>query len=369
MKLVEIISNVVGSIRDSKEKIPLILLAIPILTCAYWTIYWLLFIIAGYMYFLDSLGSFFSALSKICFFLLGIYMILLCLKEKAPIHAVAGAALIFRSLLPFLSVRTYWGPAFVWLACGILLAIPSYLAQEAEDKKLGTQTLVVVAGYFVLSLLLGIIPSSRIGFFTGIHIAALYALFLVELLFILAVVLRSADKVGGIADYVSPAIAKLSGKFSSKQGVTNVLSRISDFSGRFSFDQAKSEIGFSDSGEDDFSSAQNKPEHALESSDVLLNAEGISAHTGGLVGATAAGSRIQYKTVAGPVGLSISKRDSYESGVKQYAAIIDRESVGGWKLDSIYEIPVTKRAGCIASLFGLRDETVFFNMLIFSKEE
>ena len=37
----------------------------------------------------------------------------------------------------------------------------------------------------------------------------------------------------------------------------------------------------------------------------------------------------QYKTVAGPVGLTIKHNENYADAVKQYAAIIDREAVGG----------------------------------------
>jgi len=77
----------------------------------------------------------------------------------------------------------------------------------------------------------------------------------------------------------------------------------------------------------------------------------------------------QYKTVAGPVGLTITKKESYADAVKQYAAIIDRETVGGWKLDCIQQIPVTKKAGCIAGLLGSPDITVTFNMLVFVKED
>ena len=56
----------------------------------------------------------------------------------------------------------------------------------------------------------------------------------------------------------------------------------------------------------------------------------------------------QYKTVAGPVGLVIERKDSYADAVKKYAEIIDKEAVGGWQLDCIQSIPVTKRAGCLA---------------------
>lgn len=78
---------------------------------------------------------------------------------------------------------------------------------------------------------------------------------------------------------------------------------------------------------------------------------------------------MKYKTVAGPVGLTIDRKDSYDVAVKQYAAIIDQEAVGGWQLAFIQEIPVTKEAGCLAGLFGAKDTTVFFNMLVFSKED
>ena len=76
-----------------------------------------------------------------------------------------------------------------------------------------------------------------------------------------------------------------------------------------------------------------------------------------------------YKTVAGPVGLTISKNDSYYEAVKQYADIINREAVDGWKLDCIQEIPVTKNNGCLASLGGNAATTIRFNMLVFIKED
>lgn len=83
---------------------------------------------------------------------------------------------------------------------------------------------------------------------------------------------------------------------------------------------------------------------------------------------------MQYKTVAGPVGLTIKKADSYTDAVRQYAAIIDREAVGGWELLFIQEIPVTKDKGCMAgclSVIGLGSqyEHVTFNMLVFGKKD
>ncbi len=81
----------------------------------------------------------------------------------------------------------------------------------------------------------------------------------------------------------------------------------------------------------------------------------------------------QYKTVAGPIGLTIKKKDSYADAVRQYAAIIDREAVGGWELEFIQEIPVVKDNGCLASILSIfgaanSSDSVRFNMLVFSKE-
>ena len=74
----------------------------------------------------------------------------------------------------------------------------------------------------------------------------------------------------------------------------------------------------------------------------------------------------QYKTVAGPVGLVITHKQTYADAVKQYAAIIDREAVGGWKLDMIQQIPVSQKGGCLQ---GSNVTTVTFNMLVFVKED
>ena len=83
---------------------------------------------------------------------------------------------------------------------------------------------------------------------------------------------------------------------------------------------------------------------------------------------------MRYKTVPGPINLVIKKNDSYETAVREYANIIQKEATGGWKLLMIQEIPVTKDKGCLAgclSLVGLSSafETVTFNMLVFCKED
>lgn len=78
---------------------------------------------------------------------------------------------------------------------------------------------------------------------------------------------------------------------------------------------------------------------------------------------------MQYKTVAGPVGLTISGKEDYSVAVKQYAAIIDKEAVGGWKFELIKKVPVTKETGCLAILLGQKSTTVYINMLVFSRDD
>lgn len=80
------------------------------------------------------------------------------------------------------------------------------------------------------------------------------------------------------------------------------------------------------------------------------------------------GARKQYKTVAGPVGIEVDSKQDYSSGVRSYAQIIDRESVGGWKLEAIYKIPVRKTYGCLGIILRKEDELLYFNMMVFSKE-
>lgn len=78
---------------------------------------------------------------------------------------------------------------------------------------------------------------------------------------------------------------------------------------------------------------------------------------------------MQYKTVAGPVGLTISGKETHADAVKKYAAIIQKEAVGGWELDIIQQIPVEQTPGCLAGLLGKKSETIFFNMLVFKKAD
>lgn len=52
---------------------------------------------------------------------------------------------------------------------------------------------------------------------------------------------------------------------------------------------------------------------------------------------------MQYKTVLGPLGMKITKNDSYDEAMKEYAAILNREAVGGWRLVQIQELCMMKK--------------------------
>lgn len=80
---------------------------------------------------------------------------------------------------------------------------------------------------------------------------------------------------------------------------------------------------------------------------------------------------MQYKTVAAPVGLTIKAGDpaGCSKAVASYADLIQKEAIGGWELDMIQSIPVVEQPGCLASLFGAKSSTTYFNMLVFKKQE
>jgi len=61
----------------------------------------------------------------------------------------------------------------------------------------------------------------------------------------------------------------------------------------------------------------------------------------------------QYKSIAGPIGLTAEKGEDYEDAVKKYAAIIDENAVGGWELCWIQQIPVTKVKVNIGGIIGV----------------
>jgi len=77
---------------------------------------------------------------------------------------------------------------------------------------------------------------------------------------------------------------------------------------------------------------------------------------------------MEYKCVPAPRNLIIEKNGSFDAAVRSFADLINSEANGGWKFHSLENIAITQKQGCLAGLFGQKEISIIFNMLIFSKE-
>ncbi len=76
----------------------------------------------------------------------------------------------------------------------------------------------------------------------------------------------------------------------------------------------------------------------------------------------------QYKCVPAPTDLIIKKQSDIAKSVEGFGTLINSNLAGGWEFYSMEQISCTKPAGCLASLFGKKEETTFVNMLVFRKQ-
>ena len=75
----------------------------------------------------------------------------------------------------------------------------------------------------------------------------------------------------------------------------------------------------------------------------------------------------EYKCVADPKELIIKKQAEMDKAVAGFANIINNEAVQGWEFYSMEQIATTVPVGCLAALFGKKEETTYSNMLIFRR--
>ena len=337
-------SETINIIKTSHTKIPLLLFVFPLLLGIVIVLYLICYLAEEYLFY--SLINFLVTATRVSFFVTGIYLGFLYYKEKNIYYALAAAAFVIRSFMPFWWGGFYWGQQLVWLACGMFLAMPA--CKDVEYKKIGTYAVLCATMYFVFFGIAKLFTNNYSDYYSSAVSWAAFSLiayvaFTLELLFLVALLTVYSKNIGNIQELYTAASAGMS---TAKEQFSNLTQSVSDLGTR---------------SPDAGSSITLEPEPIVASGGEESGPIGV-----GVSGAP--GGR-QYKTVAGPVGLAISNKDSYSVGVNQYAAIIDREAVGGWQLDSIYKIPVTKSAGCLGSLLGKQDETVSFNMLIFYKDE
>lgn len=75
----------------------------------------------------------------------------------------------------------------------------------------------------------------------------------------------------------------------------------------------------------------------------------------------------QYKCVAGPKNLVVNKSEDMVKAVGQFSELINQNCKDGWDFFALEEVSVTRKPGCLAALFGAKDMTVSYNMLVFKK--
>lgn len=75
----------------------------------------------------------------------------------------------------------------------------------------------------------------------------------------------------------------------------------------------------------------------------------------------------EYKCVAAPTDLIIKKQTDIEKSVQGFGNLINSNLAGGWEFYSMEQITCTKPVGCLAALFGKKEETTYVNMLVFKR--
>ena len=77
-----------------------------------------------------------------------------------------------------------------------------------------------------------------------------------------------------------------------------------------------------------------------------------------------------YKCVPVPRTLFTGKvgKDSHRAAVEAYENIIRNAAQGGWELDRVDTVSSYQKPGCIAALFGKKEELVNYKLLIFKKQ-
>ncbi|GHV89251.1 hypothetical protein AGMMS50267_16110 [Spirochaetia bacterium] len=77
-----------------------------------------------------------------------------------------------------------------------------------------------------------------------------------------------------------------------------------------------------------------------------------------------------YKCVPVPRTIFTGKAgsDSHGAAVTAYEKIVRDAAQGGWELDCTDTITSYQKAGCLAGLFGKKDEEKNYKLLIFKKQ-
>ncbi|MFH0909542.1 MAG: hypothetical protein V1929_12350 [bacterium] len=63
----------------------------------------------------------------------------------------------------------------------------------------------------------------------------------------------------------------------------------------------------------------------------------------------------------------MNKIEDMDKAVVQFSDLINQQCKDGWDFFALEEVSVTRRPGCLASLFGAKETTIAYNMLVFKK--
>ena len=77
---------------------------------------------------------------------------------------------------------------------------------------------------------------------------------------------------------------------------------------------------------------------------------------------------MEYKCVAAPRDIVIEAGGSSDKAVASFGDAINAEIKDGWNFFSLESIKISEKPGCIAGIFGAKETTTTFNMMIFCKE-
>ncbi len=78
---------------------------------------------------------------------------------------------------------------------------------------------------------------------------------------------------------------------------------------------------------------------------------------------------VKYKCVPGPKKLVVNSPKDMDRAVVLFAELINQHCVDGWDFFALEDIAVTSRPGCLAGLWGVKETTTLYNMLIFKKQD
>lgn len=78
-------------------------------------------------------------------------------------------------------------------------------------------------------------------------------------------------------------------------------------------------------------------------------------------------AKFEYKCVVVPRVIEVGKKDALGDAVRAYQHLINQSASDGWEYVGVDEIISYQEPGCLAGLFGKKEKTINFKVLVFKK--